>query len=179
MSTTAAILAIIPIAIALATSGVIVRKLQHVNNLVIVLYYGLVSFAAVGFIAVILSFSTSQPFTLAYYDGMQWLLLITSSIVSFIGLFAGIIALKSERTGIVIMFRQADFFYAFLFDIIIFSDTLYTSELFGVLIVIASLFPTLIYRAREEKKKAELEKEPEESAAIEEEAIKRRYKTYF
>ena len=58
LSTTAAILVTIPLAIAYGAGAVIMRKLQHVNNLILLLYYGLIAFAVVGFAAVIQTFAT-------------------------------------------------------------------------------------------------------------------------
>ena len=81
--------------------------------------------------------------------------MITSAVLNFISLSGMVVALQSERQAIVQMMLQTTFFYAFIFDLFIFDDSFAMFELLGTFVIIGSIVPTIVYKAVNEKKKAE------------------------
>ena len=112
------------------------RSLQDVNFSVLLFWYGVVAVPANLLIVLCEAYVNSHSFRLLEYDAGQYMWMLLIAFFNFIGVCSQTIAAQNERSGFVTLLGYIGLVYAFMGDLLIFSEVPNALEVIGVGVIL-------------------------------------------
>ena len=118
--------------------------MQNIHFQVIIFYYSIIALAMTSVVLILETIFLWQPLRILHYTWGQYFASILPGILHNATTYCLTIAMQNERPGFVTLLGYIGLVYAFLGDTLIFKESLYMQELFGICIIF-TLNITVVY----------------------------------
>ena len=118
-----------------ASVVVFTRIMQRIPAFVLNTYYSCVAAFATAVIIFIESQRNGGELRIFTYTKDQYIASLGCSFINVVGMTCQTIALQNEKSGLITLLGYVSLVYAFMFDTLIFNETIFAQEGFGIGII--------------------------------------------